>query len=179
MLLVSGSLRDRSTNTAALRTLGSLSGEDLGGELYGGLAFLPPFNPDHEGDHLPAAVVDLRTRVHAVDVVVFSTPEYAGALPGSLKNLLDWTIGDEGAASIYQKPVAWLNVSPRGAAGAHAELRTVLGYAHAVILEDACSFVPVTQAMLDPAGYVADPGARRGILTMGTQVVEGLRRLQA
>ncbi|WP_306796085.1 NAD(P)H-dependent oxidoreductase [Nocardia sp. XZ_19_369] len=25
--------------------------------------------------------------------VLFCTPEYAGTLPGSLKNLLDWTVG--------------------------------------------------------------------------------------
>ena len=48
------------------------------------------------------------------DAVMFSTPEYAGALPGSFLNLLDWTIG---GGEIYEKPVAWINVatSPTGA----------------------------------------------------------------
>lgn len=26
---------------------------------------------------------------------MFCTPEYAGALPGSFTNLLDWTVGDQ------------------------------------------------------------------------------------
>ena len=44
-----------------------------------------------------------------------STPEYAGAMPGALKNLLEWLIGDEAPRSIYEKPVGWVNTSPRGA----------------------------------------------------------------
>ena len=42
------------------------------------------------------------------DALVISTPEYAGALPGALKNRLEWTVGDGGA---YGEPVAWLNVA--------------------------------------------------------------------
>jgi NAD(P)H-dependent FMN reductase len=153
-----------------------LADDALGGELYDGLGTLPPFNPDHE-DALPEEVVGLRTRVHAAHVLVISTPEYAGALPGSLKNLLDWTIGDSGEGSIYEKPVAWLNVSPRGAAGAHAELRSVLGYAHAVLLEEACSFVPVTGAMIDADGFIADPEARRQLSAMAAELVQALSAL--
>lgn len=56
-----------------------------------------------------------------MDGVVFSVPEYAGALPGSFKNLLDRTIGDDQPGSIYEKPVAWINASPRGAVNAHEQ----------------------------------------------------------
>ncbi len=59
--------------------------------------------------------------------MLFCTPEYAGALPAALKNLLEWTIGDAGT---YQKPVAWINAAgpaaPTGAADAHESLRKVL-----------------------------------------------------
>ena len=40
--------------------------------------------------------------------MLFSTPEYAGALPGSFKNLLDWTVG---GGETYGMPVGWVNVS--------------------------------------------------------------------
>jgi NAD(P)H-dependent FMN reductase len=40
--------------------------------------------------------------------VLFCTPEYAGALPGSFENLLDWTVG---GGEMYRKPVAWINAS--------------------------------------------------------------------
>lgn len=157
LLLISGSLRARSTNTAALRTIEAAAPSIVHASLYDELADLPAFNPDLDTDEPPPEVRRLRTRIHSADALVFSTPEYAGALPGSLKNLLDWTIGDDQAGSIYQKPVVWLNTSPRGAAGAHAELRMVLEYAHASIVEEACADVPVTQAMLGPEGLVTDP----------------------
>jgi len=96
---------------------------------------------------------------------VFSTPEYAGALPGSFKNLLDWTIGDDHPAAIHEKPVAWFNVSTRGAAAAHRSLRMVLGYAHADIVEDACLETPVPGTLVDGRGVVADEGVRHRIAT--------------
>ena len=120
LLLVCGSLREASTNSAVVRTAAALGGVDA--VVYHGLAGLPHFNPDHEGPPLPAAVEDLRSAIHAADALLFCAPEYAGALPGSFKNLLDWTIGDDQPGSIYEKPVAWINASPRGAKGAHVEL---------------------------------------------------------
>jgi chromate reductase len=164
LLLISGSLRYRSTSSASLLTACHLAPPDVEASVYSGLAGLPAFNPDDDGDPLPAPVAELRDAVHGADAIMFSTPEYAGALPGSFKNLLDWTIGDDRSRSIYQKPVAWINVSPRGAGGAHQELRTVLGYASAQIVEAACLDLPVTNAMIDEAGLIADPLARRRIL---------------
>ncbi len=92
LLLVSGSTRAASTNTATLRTAASLSVAGVTTTLYDGLTLLPAFNPDDE-DPLPAAVVDLRAAGRRADAVIFCTPEYAGALPGSFQNVLDWTVG--------------------------------------------------------------------------------------
>lgn len=131
VLLVSGSLRGWSTNTAALRTAVAVAPRGVEGIFYEGLDKLPYFNPDDDRPPLPIPVADLRSRIRAVDAVVFSTPEYAGALPGSFKNLLDWTIGDDQPDSIYHKPVAWLNVSAHGAVNAHDSLRKVFDYASA------------------------------------------------
>jgi NAD(P)H-dependent FMN reductase len=157
VLLISGSLRSRSTNSAVLRTARSVAPEGVVADLYDGLAGLPPFNPDDDVEPGHPAVSELRRRIREADAVLFSTPEYAGGLPGSFKNLLDWTIGDHRAGSIYQKPVAWFNASPRGAANAHQSLRRVLGYASAVIVEDACREAPVTEAGLSDDGLVTDP----------------------
>jgi NAD(P)H-dependent FMN reductase len=166
VLLVSGSLRDRSTSTAVLRTAMAVAPPEVATTLYDGLAALPHFNQDDDHDPLPPTVADLRAAVHAADAVLFSTPEYAGALPGSFKNLLDWLIGDAEAGSIYEKPVAWINASPRGAPNAHAELRAVLGFAHATIVEAACVHVPVTDAMIDTEGLVADATVRDELVEM-------------
>jgi NAD(P)H-dependent FMN reductase len=161
LLLISGSLRVGSTNSAALRTIDGLLTPGVQTTLYSRLVDLPPFNPDDDAEPLPAEVAALRAAIHASAAIVFSAPEYAGALPGVLKNLLDWTIGDDQPGSIYNKPVSWINTSPRGAAGAHAELRTVLGYAHADIIDSACVHVPVTNTMIGTDGTITDAATRR------------------
>jgi NAD(P)H-dependent FMN reductase len=163
LLLISGSLRLQSTNTAALRSAVRVAPEGIRAVLFSGLADLPHFNPDDDGERLPPAAGELRAEIRQADALLFSTPEYAGALPGSFKNLLDWTIGDDQPGSIYGKPVAWINVSPRGAPGAHEELRTVLGYAHATIVEAACAAIPITAAMVDVDGLIHDQVVREQI----------------
>jgi NAD(P)H-dependent FMN reductase len=156
LLLVSGSLRAQSTSSAILKTAAEMASPQIGCHLYEGLAGLPAFDPDLADDP-PEAVRDLYDAVHRAPALLFSVPEYAGALPGAFKNLLDWLIPDDAPGSIYAKAVAWLNVSPRGAPGAHAELRTVLEYAHARIVSEACCSIPVTSGHVDVDGTVGDP----------------------
>ncbi len=117
---------------------------------------LPAFNPDNDGAPLPGPVTGLRTAIRAADGLLVSTPEYAGGLPGAFKNLLDWTVGDDQPGSMNEKPVAWVNVAARGAPNAHESLRKALGYVNATIVEPACLTVPVTTAMVNEDGLVAD-----------------------
>jgi chromate reductase, NAD(P)H dehydrogenase (quinone) len=154
VLLVSGSLRAGSTNTAALRAI--LGAEGIDAHLYDGMAALPAFDPDLDREPLPPTVASLRARLGEADAVLFCTPEYAGSLPGSFKNLLDWGVG---GGELYEKPVGWVNVStsPTGAAGAHATLRVVLGYCGTVIVDGACAQVGVGRADVGEDGTVADP----------------------
>jgi chromate reductase len=177
VLLVSGSLRGRSTNTAALRTAAVVGIPGVEGELYEGVSGLPHFNPDDDRDPLDGAVADLRSRIRTADAVVFSTPEYAGALPGSFKNLLDWTIGDDRPGSIYQKPVAWVNVSAHGAVNAHESLRKVLRYATAEIIEEACTEVSVTHPMVDDDGLIADEYVRIHLAALLETLAAHARRI--
>jgi chromate reductase, NAD(P)H dehydrogenase (quinone) len=163
LLLVSGSLRAASTNSAVLRTAADVAAHAVDIVAFGALAGLPHFNPDDDATPLHPEVEELRAAIHAADAVLFCTPEYAGALPGSFKNLLDWTIGDDQPGSIYDKPVAWINASSRGAHGAHDELRTVLGYAHAAVVEDACVEIPIRPDAIGSDGLLSDATARDSI----------------
>jgi chromate reductase len=134
VLLISGSTRTGSSNTRALRHMHEITIPGISSELYGDLVGLPAFVPN--SDPVPDAVRNLLTRIIAADAVVFSTPEYAGGLPGALKNLLDWTVG---GGELYGKPVAWLDVAnPGRGGGARAQLRTVLGYVGAHVVDAAC-----------------------------------------
>ena len=157
VLLVPGSLRAASTNLSVLRTALAIW---PGAVLFEGLGSLPLFNPDLEGPRLPRTAAELREQIHYSSAILFCTPEYAGALPGVFKNLLDWTIGDDHPRSLYEKLVGWLNARPHGAIEAHAELRRVLGYAHATIVEEACMEVPVTSSLVGDDGLIADGPTR-------------------
>jgi len=154
-LLVTGSTRSRSANSAALATAAAQAPDEVTAVVYDGLAALPAFNPDHDGDLLPDAPAELRRQIEAADAVLFCTPEYAGNLPGSFKNLLDWTVG---GGQLYGKPAAWINVAQEGRGqGAIDALASVLGYVGADIVGAACRRVPVDRATIGPDGTVADP----------------------
>ena len=174
LLLISGSARDGSTNVAALRTAAAIAGDEVDAVLFGGIGELPLFNPDddREGVPLDPRVGAMRNAVGAADALLICTPEYAGALPAALKNLLEWTIGDAGT---YRKPVAWINAAgpaaPSGAADAHESLAKVLRYAGAEIVDGACVRVPVTRDMVGPDGLISDPGARTAIAAAVTALV--------
>ncbi|MGW0662571.1 NADPH-dependent FMN reductase [Streptodolium elevatio] len=161
--MISGSLRAGSGSTALLQTVAEVfEPEVVAARMYFGMAALPHFNPDDDFEPLHPAVAELRAVIEGADALLLSTPEYAGDLPGSFKNLLDWTVGGN---EIVDKPTAWLNSGAPGRAdGAHAALRTVLGYTGARIVEEACVRLTVSRAAIDAeAGTVADPGVREGL----------------
>jgi Predicted flavoprotein len=89
--------------------------------IYDGLASLPHFNPDDDGEGAtpPPAVADLRALLAAADGILISTPEYAHGVPGSLKNALDWLVSD---GALIDKPIALISASPVGGQYAQASL---------------------------------------------------------
>lgn len=179
ILLVSGSLRRGSTNTGLLLAARDVMPDGFAGVLYEGMRALPHFDPDDDAEPLDPAVAGLRGAIADARAVVLSTPEYAGGLPGSFKNLLDWTIGDDQPGSIYEKPVAWINASPRSAKHAHDSLRLVLDYAHARVIEGACAHVSVTADDVGPDGLVADPALRADIARAVRRLVDDVRPVGA
>jgi NAD(P)H-dependent FMN reductase len=167
VLLVSGSTRSASTNTAALRTVAALAPAGIETFLYDGLSDLPAFNPDDDGTAYPA-VAALHEQISGADAVLFCTPEYAGTLPGSFKNLLDWTVG---SADLYEKPAAFLTVAAQGRGdGASAALVAVLGYVGAKIDHDACLRLPVSNDEIGPDGLVTSVEFRAGALNAVTHL---------
>lgn len=111
ILAISGSLQQQSSNTALLRA--AAAGAPAAGgvvvDLYDGIRELPHFDPDLDGPEPPPGIADLRARLVAADAVLISTPEYAHALPGALKDALDWLVG---SGELVDKPVAVMSASP-------------------------------------------------------------------
>ncbi|MEV5549781.1 NAD(P)H-dependent oxidoreductase [Streptomyces sp. NPDC052309] len=176
ILLLSGSLRTGSTNEAVLRTAQAVAPSvQVRAVMYGGPAGLPHFNPDDDTDlSLPAPVSELRAAIGSAAGILICSPEYAGTLPGSFKNLLDWTVG---GTEICDKPVAWINAAAPGRGrGMEATLRAVLGYTGADIVEPACVRVPVDRGGLAKGGLVADPEVRRQLAeVLGLLAASGAR----
>jgi chromate reductase len=168
ILLISGSTRDGSANTAALRTVAETAPAWVTAVLYGGLSGLPAFNADHDGADLPPAAAGLRREIADADAVMFCTPEYAGTLPGSLKNLLDWTVG---GGELFGKPVAWINVASEGrGGGAQATLETVLSYVGARLVEQACRRLPVARDWVSTNGVITDSVFRAEVADAAAQL---------
>jgi chromate reductase len=152
VLAISGSLRAASSNSALVRAVAALSTGTAEVLVYQGLADLPPFNPDLDGDSPAAAVVEFRSALQACDAVLISSPEYAHGVPGVLKNALDWIVG---SGELIDKPVALINASAH-ATYAQASLTETLTVMSARPIPEASITVPLAGRKLDASGIVAD-----------------------
>ena len=156
ILAISGSLRASSTNTALVRATAALAPKTMEFTIYDGLADLPHFSPDLDGDNAPASVGQLRGLLQAADGVLICTPEYAFGVPGALKNALDWTVS---SGDLYEKPVAAISASPTYMGGdkAHASLLLTLSALGAKVPEGAKLIIPMVRLKLNANGEVSDP----------------------
>lgn len=154
ILAISGSLRAASSNTALLEAARILAPEGVEIDVYEALGALPHFNPDLDGDVLPAIVVDLRARIGHSSGVLISSPEYAHGVPGVLKNALDWLVG---SVEFPGKPVALINTSPR-ATYAQAALTEILTTMSARLIAQASVTVPLLGKSLDRTSLAEDAG---------------------
>lgn len=113
---ISGSLRRQSFNTALLQTAKSLmpQGTELRIE---SIAEIPLYNGDDEAAlGLPSRVTELKDAIAASDGLIISTPEYNNAMPGVLKNAVDWLSRppDDIPRVFGGLPVAIMGATPGG-----------------------------------------------------------------
>ena len=112
ILTISGSVRKGSVNVALLKTARNMSSDRFDFDNYEDLTDLPIFNEDHEGENIPDVALELGKAILEADAVLISTPEYNGAIPGGLKNLLDWGSRPWGQGAFNGKVVAVIGASP-------------------------------------------------------------------
>ena len=112
VVAISGSLKQSSANSALVQAVADLDPDHV--EIWDGLGTLPHFTPDDDGG---APVASLRAAIVRADLVVLATPEYAGGMPGALKNALDWLVG---TGELYDKRVAIVSAAPSPERGANA-----------------------------------------------------------
>jgi len=115
ILALSGALRHASYNTALLRAAAALAPEGITIGVHT-LHGIPLYDGDLEALGMPEAVITLREAIRAADALLIATPEYNNAIPGVLKNGLDWLSrpSGEGARLFGGKPTALMGATPGG-----------------------------------------------------------------
>ncbi len=89
ILGLSGSVRSDSSNARLLGLAQTIV--ETGEWSFFDIASLPYFDPDHQySENTPQTVRSLRALAAEADRVFICTPEYAHAMPGILKNALEW-----------------------------------------------------------------------------------------
>lgn len=87
---LSGSLRERSFNTALLHAAAEVApaGTDVSVHTFKGW---PIYDADDQASTgIPAAVDAMAEEIRAADGVLIASPEYNYSIPGGLKNGIDW-----------------------------------------------------------------------------------------
>jgi NAD(P)H-dependent FMN reductase len=155
LLFVTGTTRDRSVHTAAVRTAGELMPGNA--MVFDALAELPHYEAVGEWRARRREVVELREAIVAADAIVFCTPEYGGRLPDSLRNLLRWA-GRGGA--MLGRPTAWINVDLARADITDAVLASTLRRMGAAVLASCGVCVPVSPDVIGADGVITEPATR-------------------
>jgi chromate reductase len=168
LLTVSGSLRAVSANGAVLDAVTALAPSHVAVTRFDGLADLPAFNPDLDGEGavLSPAVARWRAAVAGADALLICSPEYAHGVPGALKNALDWLVSGPDVPGL---PVAVVNATTR-AHIAHASLIETLRTMSAAVVEAASVRLPLAPAQKTAEAILADP-------TASTMLADGLAAL--
>ncbi|MBL1419108.1 MAG: NAD(P)H-dependent oxidoreductase [Alphaproteobacteria bacterium] len=123
ILAISGSMRKASTNTALLREMAKRAGATIEIDLLEDIDKLPIFSQDLEGDETPELVSKFAQKIADADGLIFASPEYVHALPGGLKNAIDWLVSRH---EVIDKPIVLMHASFGGEDLLYT-LRKVLG----------------------------------------------------
>ena len=173
VLGIVGSLRGDSFNGLLLRRAGELVPEGVAFDTFAELGSIPHFNQDAEGDLTPPAVDELRERIGRASAILIATPEYNSAMPGVLKNALDWASRPPGESVLADRPAAVIGASPGGfgAQRAQADVRRVLTAIGAEVLDVE---LPVARAheAFDERGALRDEEMERRLSALLGSLVE-------
>jgi chromate reductase len=151
-----GSLRAKSYNLGLVEAFKEALPEDVELEIVT-IGSLPHFNQDLESD-FPAAAQSLKDSVEGADALIIATPEYNRAVPGVLKNAIDWLSRPYGKNSLTGKPVLVVGASPGGTGTAMAQyhLKQSLLHLNAKVLGQPEFFVGGTGEKFDEDGVLTD-----------------------
>jgi len=177
ILGISGSLRAKSFNTAALRAAKEMLPEGVSMDIAD-LSQIPMYNDDVFQQGLPQSVATLREQIRKADALIFAMPEYNYSLPAVLKNAIDWASRPP-EAPLSDKPVAILGASGGlyGTARSQYHLRQVCVFTNMIPLNKPEVFITQAQNKFDADGKLTDQPTRDLLGQMVLSLVAWTRRL--
>jgi chromate reductase, NAD(P)H dehydrogenase (quinone) len=174
VLGISGSLRQASYNTMALRAAQKLAPQGMRIEIAD-ISTIPLYNDDVRAAGFPDSVTQLKERVRAADAVLLVTPEYNFSIPGVLKNTLDW-LSRPPAPPFDGKPVAIMGASPGmvGTARVQYHLRQVLVFMNTFTVNKPEVFINQAATKFSADGELTDTATAQII----TELLVSLQKLK-
>lgn len=172
-----GSLSVESINRKLARALVRLAPAELTMEEIA-IGDLPLYNRDFDPDYPPAAR-ELKRCLAAVDAVLFVSPEYNRAIPGALKNAIDWASRPWGTNSFAHKPSAVIGASPGkiGTAVAQQNLRSVLSFCNAPQMNAPEAYIQFLPGLIGDDGEVTDTSTEQFLSDFMSEFADFIARV--
>jgi len=171
VLAISGSLRQASFNTYALKAAAELAPAGMTVDIFD-IGAIPPYNEDVKAKGFPAPVEALRAAIKSADALLLSSPEYNFSYSGVLKNAIDWASRPP-EQPFDGKPIAIMGAGPGalGTARAQYHLRQVFIFLNAHVLNRPEVMISSAATRFDASGKLTDEATR----TMVRSQMEALR----
>ncbi|GGB35118.1 NAD(P)H-dependent FMN reductase [Oceanisphaera marina] len=179
VLGISGSLRQDSYNTAALRVARDNAPSNIHIE-FADLSQIPLYDQDQRDQSVPTAVTKFTKQIRAADALLFATPEYNYSMSGVLKNAIDWASREQ-PQPFAGKPAAIMSASMSllGGVRAQYDLRRAMVFLDMHCLNKPEVMIASAQDRFDAEGRLTDETTREFITKLVTALGDWTRRLQA
>lgn len=173
----SGSLREGSLNSAALRAAADLA--PAGMTVTPGPSLESPCTTRISARRgTPDAVTALANAVGAADAVLIVTPEYNYSIPGVLKNAIDW-LSRLDPQPFAGKPLAIMGASMGrlGTARAQYHLRQTFVFLDAMVMNRPEVMIGAAHTLVDDSNNLTDEATRTHISGLLEALAAHTRRL--
>lgn len=179
LLGISGSLRQGSYNSAALKAAAGLVPAGTSLEIFD-ISGIPLYNEDVKAQGFPEPVQRLRDKIAAADGLVFATPEYNFSTSGVLKNAIDWASRPP-EQPFNDKAVALMGASGGvlGTARAQYHLRQIGVFLNMRFVNKPEVFIGSASTKFDADGNLTDETAKGLIKNLMAELVTWSKRLKA
>ena len=178
VVALSGSLREKSYNTALLREAARLSPSGMEVAIAS-IREIPLYDADLEARGMPAPVTELSERIKNADALLIATPEYNFSIPGVLKNVIDWLSRPPLDQVLARKPVAIIGAGGRlGSARAQYHLRQVCGCLSMLPVPRPEVFLLNAWDQFDAQGRLKDEASAKALSDLLVALADWTRLLQ-